>query len=614
MNSPLLRKQWSSPFPRAAFLHLQQEVFSILSQKLPEEFLLNCPLFFGFSPQSSMQSSTVNDSMLELRNSISLRFEEYSAEKLGNKHGVVYTPPQAAVRLIEYLHFEESSSPPKRLLDPACGSGNLLCAALLSLLDLKKLASVEKVIQFLQTSLIGFDRDPIAIEICRLSLLLTCMERFPDSHPMLQRTFSTWSKNLICGNSLVDNSFDPRRQFGAVRSSLFDSPSFSHIVANPPYGLSREEQIESAELRLYAKQYKEYLFGKPNKYLLFLVRAIQLLKRNGRLSFLIPNSWMGIDSGKKIRSYLLSNGYLRTIEIAEEKIFRKRGVETIFLSLQKAKRPAFSLIQSTKKPLILETEKLLKASREARVPLFPSTQSIQLWDTINAHSQPLSASGIGVTPKIALQVYATGKGSPPQSSETVKNHLFHSTEKLTSDHYPYLVGKDVGRYRLAWSGSYLRYGPWVAEFQPIERYSGPRVLVREVLGKHPYHFIATYTEETYFYNRSILHFVPDSDNKEEDLLALTALLNSQIGSFYLRINGRKASRSLFPKVVNEDLKEFPLPNSFQEIKCELAKHARHLLSSYSPKVNKRVEVLSAQAYGVATSAATNSELALALSA
>ena len=130
----------------------------------------------------------------------------------------------------------------------------------------------------------------------------------------------------------------------------------------------------------------------------------------------------------------------------------------------------------------------------------------------------------------------------------------------------YLEGRDVARFRVSWSGRFLRYGPWLAEHPPLSRFDGPRVLVREIIGKTPRVVYAAYVDEQYVYNRSILHVRLKKYNEQAKIYAqaLTGILNSPLASFVLRHRGRKTQRRLFPKLVNDDLKEFPLPIEFDE--------------------------------------------------
>ena len=184
-------------------------------------------------------------------------------------------------------------------------------------------------------------------------------------------------------------------------------------------------------------------------------------------------------------------------------------------------------------------------------------------------------------PLIALQAYARGKGDPPQTSEDVRKHVYHSETKRNANSFPYLEGGDISRYHITWSGSYLEYGKWLAEPQTLSRFSGPRVLLREIISPLPYLLNASVVTDTMLYNKSVLHVIAKEDPDEDRMWALAAILNSKLASFVIRYRGRKSQRGLFPKIVNADLKGFPVPKDLDNARSELA--------SLCKRISKTVE-------------------------
>jgi hypothetical protein len=158
--------------------------------------------------------------------------------------------------------------------------------------------------------------------------------------------------------------------------------------------------------------------------------------------------------------------------------------------------------------------------------------------------------------RAGLQAYERGKGTPPQSSEDVKNHPFDYDHEFDETTFRYLNGGDVGRYQLNWSKQWLRWGSWLAQPRDMSLFSGERVLVREITGKYPRSIISTCAKETYLNNKSIVNIVK-KDN-DSDIVYLCALLNSKLMSFFHSRRSVKANRSIFPKVVVEDVKNFPV--------------------------------------------------------
>ncbi|MCB0320603.1 MAG: N-6 DNA methylase [Bdellovibrionales bacterium] len=575
------------------FDRFQSAAYAHLRESFSAEFLDTHPLFYG--PPTSFKNQDNSET-----NTLDRIFESSYCLPLSNRAGAVFTPPKLAHELVTELG--DFSSKNLRILDPACGGGTLLALVLERLLP-QLSRSADDAISFLKSSIFGIDRNPVAVEVTRLYLLTTLLRTYPNDMEFLVRTFRSWRSNIICGNSLIQNS---RRFDGLNLNTLFpflpEEGGFSHIIANPPYGLSRGEQIPRDELSALRSLYGNVISGKPNKYLLFMWRIVELLAPNGRFALLVPNSWLGIASATRLRKRLLERRVIHKIVICKSNAIKGRGVETVIVTGGQKPREKLEIKESGKTRFHLVGT--LLQTKESSIPISWDTEIQDTWAVIAENSLPLCESGIGLVPRIALQVYRKGGGYPPQSDEVVKSHPFHSwTQERTSQH-PYLEGRDVRRYGIKWSGRYLDYGPWVAEYQPISRYEGPRIVIREVLGKGQSLFQATYLEECFLYNRSILHIIPEnsrpSSSIEEICLALLTILNSPFGSFVLRTGGRKSNRALFPKVLNADLKLFPIPMQFEANAQHLAAYARRLLKSDCPKSEAEVNRVILELYGISS--------------
>jgi hypothetical protein len=220
---------------------------------------------------------------------------------------------------------------------------------------------------------------------------------------------------------------------------------------------------------------------------------------------------------------------------------------------------------------------------------------------MRAHSTPLAAAETPFLPLIALQAYATGKGTPPQTIEQVKGQVFHCATGDDENCYPYLEGADIGRFSVAWSGRFLRYGEWLAEPQTVGRFSGPRVVLREILNPLPHILSAAYLDSTYLYNKSVLHIIAKNSAPPELMQALCALLNSKLVSYYLKLCGCKSQRKLFPKIVNDDLRDLPLPREFEAGARELAPFCSRITQSeFAPEIEEELDSLVARLYGLSS--------------
>ena len=81
--------------------------------------------------------------------------------------------------------------------------------------------------------------------------------------------------------------------------------------------------------------------------------------------------------------------------------------------------------------------------------------------------------------------------------------------------------------------------------------------------KHPKSIIATYSEEIYLFNRSNIAIV-EKEKPEISLKYILGVLNSALISYYFTKNTAKSVRQMFPKLILEDLRKFPIKKCSME--------------------------------------------------
>ena len=228
------------------------------------------------------------------------------------------------------------------ILDPACGSGAFLNAALQFLMAEHKLIdemeakvtgsaiefqSVENSI--LEHNLYGVDINEESVEIAQLALWL----RTAKPH----RKLNSLNENIKCGNSLIsdpavagEKAFNWQEQFPKV----FEKGGFDVVIGNPPY--VRAEIIAQKDIEYYRDNYKVY---NPDGDLFsyFYEKGMSMLKHNGLFGF-ISNTFDKTTAGKTLRNYVQTNtnieGY---IDFTEVQIFEGATTYPIILLLSKEK-------------------------------------------------------------------------------------------------------------------------------------------------------------------------------------------------------------------------------------------------------------------------------------
>lgn len=205
--------------------------------------------------------------------------------------GTYYTPPALARQMIEMLPIEALPPKNRSILDPACGSGTLLLAGVdrLEQLQSPRMTPLSRH-GYLIDHLRGFDQDPFAVEISKLSLLMHA---------------------LPIGNSWTVEARDVLSlQVPASRRPWI-------MVSNPPWRYERREghQIERANE--------------------FLKWMIDYLQPGGFTACILPVSWLNSNTSRRYRQLLLRDCTLLEVWRLPERTFHSSEAAPAVVIAQK---------------------------------------------------------------------------------------------------------------------------------------------------------------------------------------------------------------------------------------------------------------------------------------
>ena len=209
-----------------------------------------------------------------------------------------------------------------KIIDPACGSGAFLNAALEFLINEHKwldefrriyekeelsLYDIESSI--LENNLYGVDINADAVEIAKLSLWLRTAQK--------GRKLTDLSNNIKCADSLLNFPFDFK---------------FDIVLGNPPY--VRQEMIKEQKPQLQ-KLYKAYT-GTADLFVYFYELGLNLLKNGGLLGFICSNKFFRASYGQNLRELILQNSQILAIaDFNGVKVFEDATVDSAITILQK---------------------------------------------------------------------------------------------------------------------------------------------------------------------------------------------------------------------------------------------------------------------------------------
>lgn len=228
-----------------------------------------------------------------------------------------------------------------KVLDPACGSGSFLIKALEVITEkyqeFKRPIDEFTKIQIILENLYGVDLDEQAVEIARLNLLINALQD-KGKLPKLD-------KNIKNGNSLISGTdeelkkyfgknFRDKKPFNWTEEfpEVFKQGGFNVIIGNPPY--IRVHKLSNEDKKYLWANY-EVFKAKSDLYACFIQKSIDLLKNNGRVSFIVSNTWLSLESFTTLRRYILDNCEVVKLTTPQGKVFQDATVETIIFLFAK---------------------------------------------------------------------------------------------------------------------------------------------------------------------------------------------------------------------------------------------------------------------------------------
>lgn len=364
------------------------------------------------------------------------------------------------------------------------------------------------------------------------------------------------------GNHEVQDAVDeleiPNDQFflwHTYFADVFEQGGFDIVIGNPPYGVSIKDDYRKAVVTSWGNvpDYEIYYY--------FIVLAAPLLKEKGIMSYIIPNTFLFNTFAKHFREMLVEKwNVLEILDCTKFPIFESAVVRNAINLFQKdsegskkvgyrntANVTSFSDLLEREREF-MTVESLLTMNQNWGLAYFLPTSIRNVVNLIS--SSPLAVKDVFPEISQGLIAYDKYKG---QSEEIIKSRAYHSFV-YKDGLKKWLWGEDVTRYNLTWNRKeYIDYCNGIANPRNPSFFVGKRMLVREIT--NPSIFAALIEIEAY--NDPSIIIVKES--KDYPIEILVGIMNSKLATFFHFNHSPKATKGAFPKILVQDIKEFPLP-------------------------------------------------------
>lgn len=439
--------------------------------------------------------------------------------------GQYYTPNKVVDFIIENVGIEVRKNKDLMILDPACGSGQFLLRAYDVLLAQYKeigLSEKEAHKKIIEKHLYGIDIDPVACALTKANLYL----RNPK---VTELSFNVYHSDFL------------KRDYNLIEPDPFQKiyKQIDFVIGNPPWGAKL-----SNEQKKYFEKY--YEIGKVglNTFTLFIERALDFLRDGGKLGFLIPEAYLKIKVHQPSRLQLLKNGNIKLLATGGE-IFKKVYAPSLILVFEKNK-------EKRKDNEVKIKENVFNGHiKENKLPqsLFESTAD----NIFNIHFS-------NETSKILKHIDSLDNKFLKDNTlfilgiVTGNNKKYLVDKPLTEKHEPIIVGKDLKKYKINFSGNYFVYDPnTLQQVAPREYYEVPEKLIYKFIGKN---LVFAYDNKRRFSLNNANAIAPKVPGL--NIKYILALLNSKLIQFYY-------SKMFFTvRVLRGNLERLPLFNASNE--------------------------------------------------
>jgi len=455
--------------------------------------------------------------------------------------GVYYTPPHLVDLVIERAVGATCAErgPGVRVVDPACGAGVFLVAALRRL-EAEAIARGEAtgpaVRAALAAGLAGIDIDAHAVALARLAVAAAVVDDDPLDG-VDPAALAAAVAGIVCGDALLDDG----------------AGGYDAVVGNPPWGQKGYRFAADAARRLRTR-YACGGKGPLDPFALFVERAHGLVGAGGRWGLVLPDPIL-LKAHEAVRGVILGGSAIEWIADAG-RAFRGVGLDVIVMvGRRAAPPPAGHRVQIWHRiPLAWRDEP--PPARSVAQAMFERLPGRRF----NLHLDEADAARLAALASLPRfgDDFAIHEGV---HSGNRRAALFRAEPPATGA--PLVLGKDELRpFRLAWAGRWVdldpeaidRAGGGYANLGRPEWFVAGKLVVRRTGDR----IVAARDRTGLYVSNNAFVALPRPALDDDEIDAWLALLNSAFATWWFRAQVPRTGRA-FAELKIRELVALPRP-------------------------------------------------------
>lgn len=349
--------------------------------------------------------------------------------------------------------------------------------------------------------------------------------------------------------------FDWKIIFSDIFSDDANVSGFDIVIGNPPYGVSIKGTYRTNVVDNHGQvpDYEIYYY--------FIEVANKLLHSNGVLSYIIPNTYLFNTYATNYRLRILENwAIVEILDCTRFTIFKSAVVRnTINLWRKGAEQNTIGYRNTSdiksfegliaKTMSSIDIDDLIMFNQNWALAFSLTPKKAQIVNKISSANNTVS----DLFPEISQGLIAYDKYQG-QSQEVIKNRVYHHSvyrEGLKK----WLWGEDVQRFNIHWNGKeFIDYCDGIANPRNPIFFKGKRILIREITNPS---IFAALTDKELYHDPAVIVV---KDNNIMAIETVLGILNSKMATFFHFNHSPKATKGAFPKILVQDIKDFPIPD------------------------------------------------------